>query len=288
MNKQPPNSALGRHKILQGRRERAERHDLRIALEIARAASLGANSLQKLCDILNNWSDGSPPVPTRTGVAWTRPLASVEMVKMGISIKALHKYVHRPANEQSDDIAIHLVARPNIMTGELELSERSKETIEKLDVSIARKKRRRDRAIVIDIQPNNLKIGSMTQLSEEAFWKIVAEQNLVAEKYGVWVPIMKHRPKSGDIIRHRDKGIGVFVDDDAGLLCRFWQGDQNTLIKVEPIKTDVFTWGDSIRKAQREFSRIQREHATNSAFVDVGTITREQKLARYRVIRWRI
>lgn len=126
----PKNHELGRIKSAEKRTSVSRRHDMRLLVAITEAALSGANSLRKLVTSL-----GEAAVPTRRGGPWSIRLASVEMVRIGQSIKSMHSRVQpKPDPKTSQPGSTNFTIELNLnLNGEAEYFELSRPSRSKID-----------------------------------------------------------------------------------------------------------------------------------------------------------
>lgn len=122
----PKNHELGRIKSAEKRSSLSRRHDMRLLVAITQAALSGANSLRSLVASLEDAG-----VPTRRGGPWSVRLASIEMVRIGQSIKSMHSRVQPKPDPkfslpESSRFTIEMNLNMNSVSGKFELSASSK------------------------------------------------------------------------------------------------------------------------------------------------------------------
>lgn len=124
--------------------------------------------------------------------------------------------------------------------------------------------------------------------SEKAFWRFKDAEREVAERNGQWLTAIEHAPKRNDPVRHADHGFGLFDRAEGVILvCRFRPAERPCpQIAVRPIDLEVFVWSITPQRRSEIYAAMRDRILLKSELVKSSSITKEQRRARQRAMRW--
>jgi hypothetical protein len=134
-----------------------------------------------------------------------------------------------------------------------------------------------------------IELRERTNWSEKSYWRVVEEQQKIADRNGKWTSSIFANPKRNDPVRHSDYGIGYYHETAANKLrCLFHTGEGRAdIFDISPVDTDIFVWSIGLDRRDAIFSAINERFLVEAELVPSSSITLDQLNARKRAVRWK-